>query len=62
MYYEVLEQLTRDRTRALTREAEAARLVSQSRSARRRSRRRVLAVALELLHSRRTSARVETQA
>jgi hypothetical protein len=61
MHYEVLEQLTRDRRAALAREAETARLVSQSR-ARRRSRRRVLAVALDLLHSRRTSARVETQA
>jgi hypothetical protein len=62
MYYEVLEQLTRDRTRALVREAEAARLVSQSRANRRRSRRRVSAVVLELLHSRRTSARAESQA
>jgi len=61
MYYEVLEQLTRDRRTALVREAETARLVAAS-SVRRRSRRRVLTASLELLRSRRASARVETQA
>ena len=61
MYYEVLEQLTRDRTRELAREAEASRLVSQSRASRRSVRRRS-AVVLELLRGRRASARVRAQA
>ena len=59
MHFEVLEQLTRDRRAALLHEAEQSRLVAAS-SVRRGSRRHLLAAALQLLHSRRTSARVET--
>jgi hypothetical protein len=62
MYYEVLEQLIRDRSSELMREAEAARLVSHSRQSRRLSVRRKLAVVLELRRERRASARVRAQA
>ena len=62
MYYEVLEQLIRDRASELMHEAEAARLMSHSRQSRRHSVRRRLAVVLELRRERRASARVRAQA
>lgn len=62
MYYEELEQRTRDHRGALIREAELARLRALSRTQRRRYRSRALAATLQLLHSRRTSARLRTNA
>jgi hypothetical protein len=56
MYYEELEQRTRDHRSALLREAEQARLRAISRTQRQWRRSRALAATLQLLHSRRTSA------
>ena len=56
MYYEELEQRTRDHRSALTREAEQARLRAASRTQRQWRRSRALAATLQLLQSRRTSA------
>ena len=56
MYYEELEQRTRDHRSALMREAEQARLRATSRTQRHWRRSRALAATLQLLHSRRTSA------
>lgn len=56
MYYEELEQRTRDHRSALTREAEQARLRAASRTKRQWRRSRTLAATLQLLQSRRTSA------
>ena len=56
MYYEELEQRTRDHRSALLREAEQARLRAASRTQRQWRRSRALAAALQLLQSRRTSA------
>ena len=56
MYYEELEQLTRDHRSALKREAEQARLRAASRTQRQWRRSRALAATLQLLQSRRTSA------
>jgi hypothetical protein len=56
MYYEELEQRTRDHRSALTREAEQARLRAASRTRRQWRRSRALAATLQLLHTRRTSA------
>lgn len=62
MYYEELEQRTRDHRDALTREAERARLRAASRTRRQQSRHRALAATLQLLNSRRTAARLRTDA
>ncbi len=62
MYYEELEQRTRDHRSALTREAELARLRAASRTQRKQSRHRALAAMLQLLNSRRTAARLRTDA
>ena len=56
MYYEELEQRTRDHRSALMREAEQARLRATSRTRRHWRRSRALAATLQLLHSRRASA------
>ena len=56
MYYEELEQRTRDHRSALKREAEQARLRAASRTQRQWRRSRALAATLQLLYSRRTSA------
>ena len=56
MYYEELEQRTRDHRSALKREAEQARLRAASRTQRQWRRSRALAATLQLLQSRRTSA------
>ena len=56
MYYEELEQRTRDHRSALTREAEQARLRAASRTQRHWRRSRALAATLQLLHSRTTAA------
>ena len=55
MYYEQLEQLTREHRSALMREAEHARLRAASRTQRHWRRSRALAATLQLLHSRRTA-------
>jgi hypothetical protein len=60
MYYEELEQRTRDHRSALIREAELARLAAASRTQRQRYRSRALAATLQLLHSRRASTRLRT--
>lgn len=60
--YEELEQRTRDHRSALTREADLARLVAASRPQRKRYRHRALAATLQLLHSRRTAARLREDA
>ena len=62
MYYEELEQRTRDHRSALTRAAELSRLAAASRTQRRRYRSRALAATLQLFHSRRTAARLRTHA
>ena len=62
MYYEELEQLTRDHRSALIREAELARLAAASRTQRQRYRSRVLSTTFQLLHARRTSARLRANA
>jgi hypothetical protein len=56
MYYEELEQRTRDHRSALMRDAEQARLRAASRTRRHWRRSRALAATLQLLHSRRASA------
>jgi hypothetical protein len=56
MYYEELEQRTRDHRSQLMREAEQARLRAASRTQRQWRRSRALAATLQLLQSRRTSA------
>jgi hypothetical protein len=56
MYYEELEQRTRDHRSALMRDAEQARLRAASRTQRYWRRSRALAATLQLLHSRRASA------
>ena len=56
MYYEELEQRTRDHRSALKREAEQARLRAASRTQRQWRRSRAWAATLQLLYSRRTSA------
>lgn len=56
MYYEELEQLTREHRSALMREAEQARLRAASRTQRHWRRSRALAATLQLLHSRKTAA------
>jgi hypothetical protein len=56
MYYEELEQRTRDHRSALRREAEQTRLRAASRTQRQWRRSRALAATLQLLHSRRASA------
>ena len=62
MFYEELEQRTRDHRSALIREAEQARLAAESRKQRQRYRHHALAAALQLFHLRRTSAQVRTDA
>ena len=56
MYYEELEQRTRDHRSALLREAEQARLRAASRTQRHWRRSRALAATLQLLHSRRPTS------
>jgi predicted transposase YdaD len=56
MYYEELEQRTREHRSALMREAEQMRLRAASRTQRHWRRSRALAETLQLLHSRRTTA------
>ena len=56
MYYEELEQRTRDHRSALMRKAEQTRLRAASRTQRQWRRSRALAATLQLLHSRRASA------
>jgi hypothetical protein len=55
MYYEELEQRTRDHRSALMREAEQARLRAASRTQRQWRRSRALAATLQLLHPRRSA-------
>jgi hypothetical protein len=62
MYYEELEQRSRDHRSALIREADLSRLRSLSRTQRQRYRSRALAATLQLLHARRTSARLRANA